>query len=52
METKKNALEKYESQISKAPSRSIDAVMSLAKFRGSQNGCSYAEAFKVVRIVV
>ncbi len=52
METKKNALEKYKSQISEAPSRSIDAVMSLAKFRGSQNGCSYAEAFKVVRIVV
>ena len=51
MEVKKNALEKYVSQISEAPSRSIDAVMSLAKFRGSQNGCSYAEAFKVVRIV-
>jgi hypothetical protein len=26
--------------------------MALAKFRGSQNGCGYAEAFKVVRIVV
>jgi hypothetical protein len=26
--------------------------MALARFRGSQNGCDYAEAFKVVRIVV
>lgn len=50
--TKTTALKEYASQISEAPSRSIDAVMALAKFRGSQNGCSYAEAFKVVRIVV
>ena len=52
IETKTSALKEYASQISEAPSRSIDAVMALAKFRGSQNGCSYAEAFKVVRIVV
>ncbi|MAD48445.1 MAG: PIG-L domain-containing protein [Gammaproteobacteria bacterium] len=52
METKISALKKYVSQISEAPSRSIEAVEALAKFRGSQNGCLYAEAFKVVRIVL
>jgi LmbE family N-acetylglucosaminyl deacetylase len=52
MEKKTAALAKYESQLSEAPSRSIDAVTALARFRGSQNGCFYAEAFKVVRIVV
>jgi len=52
MDKKTAALAKYESQISEAPSRSIDAVNALARFRGSQNGCFYAEAFKVVRIVV
>ena len=45
------ALNAYESQISNAPSRSIEACLSLAKFRGSQNGCKHAEAFKVIRIV-
>jgi len=52
MQKKKAALECYASQIDHAPSRSIDAAMALAKFRGSQNGCDYAEAFKVVRIVI
>jgi len=52
MKKKTEALAKYESQISQAPSRSIDAVNALARFRGSQNGCSNAEAFKVVRIVI
>ena len=33
-------------------SRSVEASKALAKFRGSQNGCLYAEAFKVVRIVI
>jgi LmbE family N-acetylglucosaminyl deacetylase len=45
------ALDRYQSQIH-AASRSTDACMALAKFRGSQNGCGYAEAFKVVRIVI
>ncbi len=50
---KLTALKYYKSQINnKTPSRSIEAVESLAKFRGSQNGCKYAEAFKVVRIVI
>ncbi len=52
IDTKLEALKKYASQISKSPSRSTVAVEALAKFRGSQNGCSYAEAFKIVRIVI
>jgi hypothetical protein len=52
MDRKKAALECYASQICNAPSRSIEACMALAKFRGSQNGCGYAEAFKVIRAVV
>jgi LmbE family N-acetylglucosaminyl deacetylase len=52
MGRKRAALECYASQIDEAPSRSVEACMALARFRGSQNGCEYAEAFKVVRIVV
>lgn len=52
IETKKAALDCYASQIHNAPSRSIEACMALAKFRGSQNGCGYAEAFKLVRLVI
>ena len=47
------ALNLYKSQINKkSPSRSADAAKALANFRGSQNGCKYAEAFKVARIVI
>ena len=47
------ALKIYKSQINKkTPSRSPDAVKALAHFRGSQNGCKYAEAFKVARIII
>ena len=47
------ALKLYKSQINeKSPSRSVDAAEALAKFRGSQNGCKFAEAFKVARIVI
>lgn len=52
MDRKIEALNCYASQVHNAPSRSLDATRALAKFRGSQNGCGYAEAFKVVRIVV
>lgn len=52
MRIKQAALNCYKSQIDNAPSRSVDACMALARFRGSQNGCDYAEAFKVVRIVL
>ena len=48
-----SALKLYKSQINvNTPSRSINAVESLARFRGSQNGCEYAESFQVVRIVI
>ena len=46
------AINCYESQIDTAPSRSPTACKALAKFRGSQNGFEYAEAFKIVRIAV
>jgi len=46
------ALNCYQSQIKNNTSRSVQAVEALAKFRGSQNGFEYAEAFKVVRINV
>jgi LmbE family N-acetylglucosaminyl deacetylase len=52
MDKKQAALTSYASQVQSAPSRSVDACMALARFRGSQNGCNYAEAFKVVRVVV
>tara|TARA_B100000989_G_C19521432_1_gene464376 strand:- start:1790 stop:2455 length:666 start_codon:yes stop_codon:yes gene_type:complete len=48
---KLSALSSYKSQIKNNPTRSLDAVKSLAVFRGSQNGCKFAEAFKVIRIV-
>jgi len=47
-----NALSKFNSQILENSSRSLNAVECLAKFRGSQNGCDFAEAFKLIRCVV
>lgn len=52
MERKREALACYASQVNEAPSRSVEACEALARFRGSQNGCTHAEAFKVVRIVL
>ena len=46
------ALNCYQSQITDNISRSVEAVEALARFRGSQNGFKYAEAFKVIRITV
>lgn len=51
IKNKLSALSSYKSQIKNNSTRSLDAVKSLAIFRGSQNGCKYAEAFKVIRIV-
>jgi N-acetylglucosamine malate deacetylase 1 len=49
---KLKALECYKSQISEFPSpRSIDAVESLAKFRGTQAGFGYGEGFHIVRMI-
>lgn len=52
IELKMEALNCYKSQIENAPSRSTDASLALSRFRGSQNGCTHAEAFKVIRIVI
>ena len=52
IEKKIDALSAYQSQLKNNKSRSIEACKALALFRGSQNGCNYAEAFKVVRIVI
>ncbi len=50
IEHKLNALRLYESQINeKEGPRSIDAVRALAKFRGSQAGFAYGEAFYIIR---
>tara|TARA_B110000483_G_scaffold239850_1_gene319214 strand:+ start:327 stop:998 length:672 start_codon:yes stop_codon:yes gene_type:complete len=46
------ALNCYQSQIKDNQSRSIQAVQALARFRGSQNGCKYAEGFKLIRAIV
>jgi N-acetylglucosamine malate deacetylase 1 len=49
---KTKALNCYQSQIKGNQSRSIEAVKALARFRGSQNGCKYAEGFKLIRAIV
>ena len=51
IDEKLNILSLYKSQIAENNARSIDAVEALAKFRGSQNGCKYAEAFQLIRHV-
>jgi LmbE family N-acetylglucosaminyl deacetylase len=52
IDTKVAALKCYESQISDFPGpRSIEAVESLAKFRGTQAGFGYGEGFHIVRMV-
>lgn len=49
---KLEALEVYESQISPFPGpRSLDAVESLAKFRGTQAGFAYGEGFHIIRMI-
>ena len=52
LKTKIKALNIYKSQINdKSLSRSANASKALAEFRGSQNGCKYAEGFQVLRII-
>lgn len=51
IQTKLRALACYRSQIPAFPgSRSLEAVESLAKFRGTQAGFGYGESFHVVRM--
>jgi LmbE family N-acetylglucosaminyl deacetylase len=52
LKDKIKALSCYKSQIKDNPSRSIEAIEALARFRGSQNGCKYAEGFKLIRAIV
>ncbi len=52
IDKKMRALSQYKSQLKNATSRSPEAATALARFRGSQNGFHFAEAFKVVRITV
>jgi LmbE family N-acetylglucosaminyl deacetylase len=51
IKTKLDALSCYKSQINNNKSRSLDSIKALAKFRGSQNGCEFAEAFKLIRAI-
>ncbi len=52
LKDKIKALNCYKSQIKNNVSRSSKAVEALARFRGSQNGCKYAEGFKLIRAIV
>ena len=50
LERKIGALQCFKSQISeKEGPRSLEAVKSLARFRGSQAGFEYGEAFYIIR---
>jgi len=51
VDRKIEAMNAYASQISENPSRSPDALRALAKFRGSQNNCDFAEAFQLIRSI-
>ncbi len=46
-----NALNCYYSQINGNSSRSKQSAIALSVFRGSQNGCENAEAFKLIRLI-
>ena len=46
------ALKMYKSQIKGNLARSVDAIKSLSKFRGSQANLRNAEAFKVIRQII
>lgn len=48
--SKISAMSCYKSQIS--PTRSKDAIKSLANYRGSQNGLKFAEAYQLVRCIL
>ena len=50
--SKLDAMKLYKSQLENAPSRSLEAIEALARYRGSQNGFKYAESFKVIRHLI
>ena len=50
---KKKSLLIYKSELRKYPhSRSVDAVLNLAKQRGNQVGLKMAESFEVIRNII
>lgn len=49
IDNKLKALNCYKSQIKNNLSRSEEAVKALSRYRGSQNGYTYAEGFKLIR---
>jgi len=52
IDIKLNALKCYKSQLPAFPgSRSLEAVEALAKFRGTQAGFAYGEAFHIIRMI-
>jgi LmbE family N-acetylglucosaminyl deacetylase len=53
IDKKIEALKCFESQITSAEGpRSLDAVKALSRFRGSQSGFNYGEAFSVIRSIL
>jgi LmbE family N-acetylglucosaminyl deacetylase len=49
---KQAAIEKYETEVQKFPHpRSLEGIITLAKFRGMQCGAKYAEAFSLIRAI-
>ena len=53
LEKKFKALECYKSQVTqKEGPRSIEAISALARFRGSQSGFEYGEAFYIIRKIL
>lgn len=49
MTSKNEAMMKYESEVEQFPHpRSIESIESLAKYRGSQSGLKFAEAFRLI----
>ena len=52
-EIKLKALNAYSTEMNKSPnSRSFEGIENLAKYRGSQSGLFYAEAFEVIRKII
>ena len=53
IERKLEAVARYKSQIMDAPhQRSFESVRALARVRGMQSGCEYAEGFEILRVTL
>lgn len=53
IEQKLTTMQIYSTEVREYPHpRSLEAIRTLAKFRGIQSGLQYAEAFKVIRMIV